>query len=299
MIGTEHRGRRSRTIDDDDAARRSRTRTARTWPRNFCTSGADQRATSSAVGVVYCPAPGGRAHAVRPPASRSGERKESGSWFAIVPGVGGGAGAGIALASPCSACASAAAVGKRCSGSFSSSVITARARSGGVVGAQRVHRLRPLADVLHQHRRRARRLEGEPPGEHLVADDAERVEIAAAVDLAVARRLLGRHVGRRADRDAGGGEPRVRALLDRARDAEVGHHRAAVILVEQDVVGLDVAVDHAARMRVGERVRDLGAGSRRVSAIGMRPSSCSRFASVGPSTHAMTKKTSPSRSSTE
>ena len=45
--------------------------------------------------------------------------------------------------------------------------------------------------------------------EHLVAEHAERIQVAAAVDLAVARRLLRRHVGRRADRHACGRQPAV------------------------------------------------------------------------------------------
>ena len=46
------------------------------------------------------------------------------------------------------------------------------------------------------------------------------------------------------------------------RDAEVGHHRLP--LVEQDVLGLDVAVDHALAMRVIERARDLAREPHRV-----------------------------------
>ena len=38
--------------------------------------------------------------------------------------------------------------------------------------------------------------------EHLVADDAERVEIGAMIGARIARGLLGRHVRRRADRRA-------------------------------------------------------------------------------------------------
>ena len=121
------------------------------------------------------------------------------------------------------------------------------------VAAALLDRDRPLGDVLDENRRRAVGDERRLAGQHLIAEDAERIQIAAAVDRALARGLLGRHVRRRADRDARRREPRV-ALADRARDTEVGHHRAAALRVDQDVVGLDVAVDDAALVGVGERV---------------------------------------------
>ena len=56
---------------------------------------------------------------------------------------------------------------------------------------------------------------------------------------------------------------RVLARLARGeRDAEVGDQRAAV--VQQDVLGLDVAVDHAVPVRVVERVGDLARDPHRV-----------------------------------
>ncbi|GAA3100171.1 hypothetical protein GCM10020254_52010 [Streptomyces goshikiensis] len=53
--------------------------------------------------------------------------------------------------------------------------------------------------------------------------------------------------------------------VGQARDAEVGEHRLhlAAALVEQDVGGLQVAVDHAVGVAGGERVRDLGGQQRR------------------------------------
>ena len=44
----------------------------------------------------------------------------------------------------------------------------------------------------------------------------------------------------------------------RLGDAEVGQHRAARLVVDQDVVGLDVAVDDALAVRVVERLREVG-----------------------------------------
>ena len=142
-------------------------------------------------------------------------------------------------------------------------------------------------------------MNGGSPDEHLVADDAERVEVAAAVDLALAGGLLGRHVRRRADRHAGRGEPRSRPFASMARampkSVTIG---AAGVGVEQDVVGLDVAVDDAALVRVGERVGDLAQDAprlvdvQRAALVQALARGCRR------STYAITKKTSPSCSST-
>jgi hypothetical protein len=55
--------------------------------------------------------------------------------------------------------------------------------------------------------------------------------------------------------DAGHGQARPR--LHRAGDAEIGDDGAAAVAVEENVVGLDVAVDDAADVRVVERVGDL------------------------------------------
>jgi hypothetical protein len=133
-----------------------------------------------------------------------------------------------------------------------------RRQVGRAVGAPLVDGDRPLGEVLDEHGRRARRLERQHAGEHLVRHHAQRVEVGAAVDLAVAGALLGAHVRRRADGHPGGREARVAPLDHRPRDAEVGDHGAVAVVVEEDVVGLDVAVHHAARVGVGERVGHLG-----------------------------------------
>ena len=90
-------------------------------------------------------------------------------------------------------------------------------------------------------------------GDGLVQHARQGVHVAPPVERAVAR-LLGTHVGGRA-RDG----PLLRDLLvravDRARDAEVRKHRVAA--GEEDVFGLDVAVHHAALVRVGQRAGHL------------------------------------------
>jgi hypothetical protein len=116
-----------------------------------------------------------------------------------------------------------------------------------------------LAQLLHEHRRGVAGGERRRAGEHLVAHDAQGVDVAPAVDLALAEGLLGAHVGRGAEHRADLREALGAGVEQRApRDAEVGDHRAAALAVEQDVVGLDVAVHDAARVRVGERVGHVG-----------------------------------------
>ena len=104
--------------------------------------------------------------------------------------------------------------------------------------------------------------------EHLIRDDAQRVEIGAVVGGGVAGRLLGRHVRRSADRCAdmrrdGGrradrrtrrrhdvASPRLQECLG---DSEVGDGGRSAR--EQDVVGFDVAVNDATPVSVHERAR--------------------------------------------
>ena len=51
------------------------------------------------------------------------------------------------------------------------------------------------------------------------------------------------------------------AVGESARDAEIGHHRAARLLVDDDVVGLDVAVNYVAMVCVCERIRHFAENS--------------------------------------
>ncbi len=90
------------------------------------------------------------------------------------------------------------------------------------------------------------------PGQHLVEHAAQRVDVAPGGDLLLGGGLLGAHVVRRAEAEAGLGHPAARRGAHGQGDAEVGHHRAAV--VEQDVLRLDVAVDHAVAVGVVERI---------------------------------------------
>ena len=118
------------------------------------------------------------------------------------------------------------------------------------------HRLHRLGDDLHDDLlRRARRV-WRFAGKHLVEHACERVHIGARRDVLRRRRLLGAHVVRRAEGEARLRHAPARRRAHRERDAEVGHHRAAV--VQQDVLGFDVAVDHAVLVRVMQRARHVG-----------------------------------------
>ena len=68
--------------------------------------------------------------------------------------------------------------------------------------------------------------------------------------------MLGTHVRGRPKSDACRRDPLARDLAGRVGNAEVGHDGA--IGLKQNVLGLDVAVDHARRVRVVQRVSHVG-----------------------------------------
>ena len=99
-----------------------------------------------------------------------------------------------------------------------------------------IERGRVVGELLGDERHRRRRAIGQPSGQHLERDDAERVQIDARVLHHVAANLLRRHVRRRADDRPGDGD----AILstDEARQAEVAQldHVAAPRRMHQDHV---------------------------------------------------------------
>ena len=76
------------------------------------------------------------------------------------------------------------------------------------------------------------------------------------VEAGIGDHLLRRHVGRRADGDADTGEHGLRrGIAHGARHAEVDDE--GVLVGDEDVVGLDVAMDDAGAVGLGEGVGDL------------------------------------------
>jgi hypothetical protein len=97
-------------------------------------------------------------------------------------------------------------------------------------------------------------VEGRLLDQHFVKNDAKRILVGTTVHFA-ADRLLRAHVSRRAHHHALLGDAGSGVVLH-PRDAEVGDHRR-VGVAEEDVVGLDVPVDHAVVMGVLKGVGDL------------------------------------------
>ncbi len=117
--------------------------------------------------------------------------------------------------------------------------------------AQQTRRSRLLGEHPRDDRLDGRARERRLPGEHLVEDAAQRVDVGPGVSLALPRGLLGTHVARRPKADTRGRQPVRAASAGGQGDPEIGHQR--LTLVEEDVLGLDVAVDHAVTVGVVER----------------------------------------------
>ena len=92
-------------------------------------------------------------------------------------------------------------------------------------------------------------------GQHLVQHAAEGVDVRAAVQAGRGGGLLGAHVGGCAQREPGLGQPRPTGDIQRPGDTEVGNQRPA--LGQEDVLGLDVAMDHALAVGIVQRCGDL------------------------------------------
>ncbi len=98
--------------------------------------------------------------------------------------------------------------------------------------------------------------EGRLARQHLVEDAPKAVDVGPAIEIAIRHALFGAHVVRSAERDAG-----LRQLLlarggCRPGDPEIHHQGMPVI--DQDVLGLDVAVYDALLVRVLERIGCFG-----------------------------------------
>ncbi|MEZ5061445.1 MAG: hypothetical protein R2700_08020 [Solirubrobacterales bacterium] len=113
--------------------------------------------------------------------------------------------------------------------------------------------------------------ERRPAGQHLVEDAAEGVDVGAGVD-ALTLDLLGRDVVERADEPAGRGQRGAARLVEPLRQAEVGQEGVlgrilALPRLDEDVAGLDVAMDETARVSDVEGTSDLCQQRRRARGV--------------------------------
>ena len=85
---------------------------------------------------------------------------------------------------------------------------------------------------------------------HLGKDTPQRINVAASVELTITAHLFGAHGLRRSERNPGLRQTLSASFLHSERNTKVRDHRNTA--VERDVLGLDVAVDYALRVSVGE-----------------------------------------------
>ncbi len=109
-----------------------------------------------------------------------------------------------------------------------------------------------VAHVLHRHRDLALAPERDLPGEHLVKQHAQRVQVRLAGH-GLPEGLLGGDVVGRTQHAPVGGQP---LLVERAGDAEVGD-LAGAFFVYEHVLWFDVPVNDVAGVRGPERAGDL------------------------------------------
>ena len=113
-----------------------------------------------------------------------------------------------------------------------------------------------------EHLLRGGLLERRVPAQELVGEGADGVDVGPGIEIGLAHRLFGRHVGRRAERHADGGELVGAGGAHRLGHAEVGDH--GVASGEHHVVGLDVAMNDAMLVGVGEGVDHLAEDAHRL-----------------------------------
>ena len=123
------------------------------------------------------------------------------------------------------------------------------------VGVQFMQRLRNARELRRHRGGRRRRRKRRDAAQQLIREQADGVDVHAMVRFGIRRQLLRRHVGRCADRHPRRGVSRSthrQCGVERLGHTEVGHQRVAS--VGEDIAWLDVAMDYAARMRVGQRL---------------------------------------------
>src|SRR5687768_15890143 len=106
--------------------------------------------------------------------------------------------------------------------------------------------------LCEHHEWRPSRKRGSP-GEQLIQNTAEAVEIRFAIELDVPRGLLGTHVAHRSHDSAGSCQRyALFSHTTNARDAEIRKHRPPAY--SEDVLRFDVAVNYSKSVRICERV---------------------------------------------
>lgn len=100
------------------------------------------------------------------------------------------------------------------------------------------------------------------PGQRLERQDPEPIEIRPMVQVAIAGGLLRGHVRRGAEDDSRCGSAPRQGGGAGSGDAEVGHQGEATL--EQDVLGLDVAMDDSGLVGMLQRLGDLTQQSHRL-----------------------------------
>jgi hypothetical protein len=121
--------------------------------------------------------------------------------------------------------------------------------------AHRAERRNRVNGVSGQNRSWCRTSEGRLAREHLVEHAGEAVGIASPVNLSLACRLLRAHVSRGAEREPGLGESLPTGRVDGLGNPEIRHDR--LLTLEQDVLGLDIAMDNPMSVGIPKRCRDI------------------------------------------
>lgn len=118
-----------------------------------------------------------------------------------------------------------------------------------------------LLPGLGEHHRHGWPREREPAAEHAVEQHPDRVQVQPRPRERLAEGLLRRHVRRRPEHDVVGRQPRGGVRRHRGRDAEVRDLQdqlAGGVPGDQQVLGLDVPVQHLPRVHVRQRSQGLG-----------------------------------------